>query len=287
MRFGERFTLVLVVAFGLVACETKMDAERRLGAKTSAKSPSAAAIDDDGAAPSAAATSTTKFGTATISGRVVLEGSVPAPSSLSATLAAKPECGKQRASAGMGELFTQTLVTGPEGGLEDCVVYIKSGLGARYSLGDWTAYGHPAPVVDQHGCEYVPHVVLCAIHQDVTIKSSDPFLHNVSVPSKGINDPFNTIGEKLYPKMFAKSGPQNFACSVHSWMAAYAYVTENPFVAKTGPDGKFEISKLPAGSYTVSVWHEPELSIKAPKSAKIELKDGEAKTDVVFTFTTN
>jgi hypothetical protein len=45
-------------------------------------------------------------------------------------------------------------------------------------------------------------------------------------------------------------------CNIHSWMHAYIGVVDNPYFAVSNDDGKFEISNLPPGSYTVGVWQE-------------------------------
>jgi hypothetical protein len=47
-----------------------------------------------------------------------------------------------------------------------------------------------------------------------------------------------------------------FRCDVHGWMAAYGGVVEHPFFAVTSADGKYEITGLPAGTYTIEAWHE-------------------------------
>jgi hypothetical protein len=33
-------------------------------------------------------------------------------------------------------------------------------------------------------------------------------------------------------------------------------VMEHPFYAVTGPEGEFSLDSLPAGRYTLNVWHE-------------------------------
>ena len=45
-------------------------------------------------------------------------------------------------------------------------------------------------------------------------------------------------------------------CDVHSWMSTYIGVLSHPYFVVTGSDGAFDLSKLPAGTYTIEAWHE-------------------------------
>jgi hypothetical protein len=47
-----------------------------------------------------------------------------------------------------------------------------------------------------------------------------------------------------------------FKCDVHGWMSAHGGVVPHPFFAVTKSDGTFEITGLPAGTYTIETWHE-------------------------------
>jgi hypothetical protein len=83
-------------------------------------------------------------------------------------------------------------------------------------------------------------------------------LHNVFTPDK-CADKFN-LG--TWPKgevrgyTFKNVGSAVMLCNVHPEMEAFVVVVPTPYFAKTGPDGKFKIGGVPAGSYTVQIWHE-------------------------------
>jgi hypothetical protein len=62
-------------------------------------------------------------------------------------------------------------------------------------------------------------------------------------------------------------------CDVHPWMSAFVGVFKHPFHAVTEKDGTASIAKLPAGEYTIGIWHE-ELG---EQEQKITVADGETK----------
>jgi hypothetical protein len=49
-------------------------------------------------------------------------------------------------------------------------------------------------------------------------------------------------------------------CNIHDWMVGYIYVSESPYFATTGADGRATLGGLPAGRYSVRVWH-PQLAM--------------------------
>src|SRR5262249_30317983 len=50
--------------------------------------------------------------------------------------------------------------------------------------------------------------------------------------------------------------PIEATCSYHTWMKAYHFPIDHPYVAITDKDGKFKIEGLPAGKQVFNVWHE-------------------------------
>jgi plastocyanin len=161
------------------------------------------------------------------------------------------------------------LVADETGAVQYALVYVSKGLEGK----TFEAPKTPA-VIDQKGCRYEPHVVNLMIGQDLLIKNSDDLLHNIhALPfeNKEFNfgQPSKGMEEK---KQFTKKEILKVKCDVHPWMSAWVGVFEHPFHAVTAPGGKFEIKGLPAGKYTVTVWHEKYKDV----SQEIEVKDGAA-----------
>ena len=57
------------------------------------------------------------------------------------------------------------------------------------------------------------------------------------------------------PIVFDRPGPVALGCNIHDWMLAYIYVSESPYFSITGADGHARLANLPAGRYSVRVWH--------------------------------
>jgi plastocyanin len=208
-------------------------------------------------------------GESTITGSVKYEGTTEKPRVV--RMDSDPLCMPE------GPTTSEVLLVGPGNGLQNAFVYVKDGLGDR------TFPAPQAPVVlDQKGCKYSPHVFGVQVGQPVTIVNSDPTLHNVHAVPKA-NTEFNfgqaTKGMKT-TRMFDKTEVMvPFRCDVHGWMAAYAGVLSHPYFAVTNADGSFEIKGLPAGTYTVEVWHE-RLGTQTTK-VTVDGKSG-AKASVAF-----
>ncbi len=147
---------------------------------------------------------------------------------------------------------TQNIVGDP-GKLANVFVYVKSGLSGSYP-----ASSEPA-VLDQIGCMYLPHVSGVQVGQKLTIRNSDPTLHNVhALPT--VNAEFNKgqpFQNMTFDHKFDKPEVMvRFKCDVHPWMSSYMGVLDHPFFAVSKADGSYSIGGLPAGTYTVEAWHE-------------------------------
>ena len=68
-------------------------------------------------------------------------------------------------------------------------------------------------------------------------------------------------------------------CDVHSWMNTYIGVVPHPFFTVTGKDGSFDLSKLPAGTYTIEAWHEKY----GAQTQEVTVGDGDSQ-EISFTF---
>lgn len=211
------------------------------------------------------------MGTATVMGSVQFEGEAPGGKKI--RMDADPFCAKRHPKGAT----TEDVLVNENGTLRNVFIYVKSGLeGKTYAVPD-------TPVtLDQNGCRYEPHVQGMMAGQAIKVLNSDDTLHNINAQAK-VNKPFN----RAMPK-YLKEIDETFTepeimvrlkCDVHSWMATYVGVVANPFFAVTGKDGSFDLSELPAGTYTIEAWHEKY----GTQTREVTVADGDSQ-EISFTF---
>jgi plastocyanin len=219
----------LCALLALAACSKKEETPAAPAAEQPAAQPAATPID-----PATVAT---------ISGTVKFDGAAAKPAKID--MSQDPGC------KGANEA-ENVVVNG--GDLANVFVYVKDGLGNR------TFDVPTAPVtLDQQGCRYHPHVLGVMAGQTIEIKNDDPTTHNIH-PTPKDNREWNESQPPSSPAL-----EKNFAreeimlpvkCNQHPWMKMYINVVKSPFYAVTDKDGKYTITGLPPGDYTIAFVQE-------------------------------
>ena len=189
------------------------------------------------------------FAASSITGTVTYTGTVPKLPAV--TMDADPACAKKHSAP----VTSEALVLGSGNTMGNIMVWVSKGVPAGKT--------YPAPAtpvtLDQKGCMYVPHVQGIMVGQAYKILNSDGILHNVHALPK-INAGFNRpMPANLKEASATFSKPEDLfeiKCDVHPWMRAYVAVFTHPFFSVTGTNGKFTISGLDPGTYTITAWHE-------------------------------
>lgn len=187
---------------------------------------------------------------AAVFGRVRLDGTPPPEK----PLPLDPACRASFDSFNPGQPPKTRFYVGADGGLADVLVVIR---GEHAPVKD---PGRPPLLIDQRGCEYLPYVSACRVGGTITVRNSDPVLHNVHATPAVEGNPERNLaqlprGPDLSFVFHHAEEFLRFKCDVHPWMFAYVSVLDHPHFAVTDARGFFRISKPPPGRYVIEAVH--------------------------------
>lgn len=145
--------------------------------------------------------------------------------------------------------------------------------GAVITLQGPTGVALPAQtaIMDQVQKQFSPSVLAVHSSTKVTFPNSDNIRHHVYSFS-----PVKRFELRLYegtpsePITFDKPGVVVLGCNIHDWMVGYIYVTDDPWFATSDASGKVRLD-LPAGHYTVTLWHPKAPDLLPQKGGELTL----------------
>ncbi len=201
------------------------------------------------------------YGTGVIEGYVLFTGEKPPKNKRKLITKDKKVCGK-------GFKIDKVYIIGENKGVKNAVVYIS----------DLKFKKPEESLLVQKGCEFKPRVLSMSAGSELVIRNDDPVKHEAT----GVQD-FETIFKLSQHKQgmtdkvkLEKPGVVKITCSIHGWMIAWAVIPPNPFHSVTDGEGKFIIRDVPAGEYTLKLWHEgfgeKELKVKVQEGKTTHVK---------------
>lgn len=307
IRVGAAVLLSVMLAVGvaLIGCSEN----KPTGGGDKSPSPKAESGTKDGSkssesasgAPKGGLTAVVTKGAGTLKGTVKFQGTPPAakPLEIPADNKDKDYCLKGDAT----ETTDYTWRVGPNGGLENVVVWLKAPTGHYFDVPE--SQRKPAgefATVDQPHCAFVPHVQTMfpsffdgknQVPNGLKFKvaNSATISHNTNATPKatalqgeGFNQLLPSKDQKIVELMPAaknKTGEDlvTLKCNIHPWMKGYVWVFDHPYAAVTDKEGNFEIKNAPAGAeVSLAYWHES--FGETPKTKKVTLKEGDNKEDL-------
>jgi len=135
----------------------------------------------------------------------------------------------------------------------NAVIFIEKVEGKTFSAPSEHA------VINQKNMTFMPHVLPVLAGTTVDFQNNDDVLHNVFSPDKCAEN-FNLgTWPKGQIRSFTFKNPgcrASLLCKVHPEMEGYVVVLETPYFAVSNKDGSYSIKNVPAGTYTLNIWHE-------------------------------
>ena len=179
----------------------------------------------------------------TLAGRIV--GGVPFDSTITPTQ-----------DADICRPFTETLIPSVDGGVGRAVVWLE---GVATGPADDAPRRVPL-VLDR--CRLEPRLQRVAVGGTVMVNGRDAIFARLQFVAAGQSRPLTTVFlsdvGQVVPVSAAsvRPGLVRVQDDRHPWIRGWLVVSPHPFVAITGPDGRFAFDGVPPGRYELVAWHE-------------------------------
>jgi plastocyanin len=176
------------------------------------------------------------------------------------------------------------------------VVVVRAALRSAAPLDQVVVYLEDAPAVDempkgpfemaQADKSFAPPLLIVPVGATVAFPNRDGYYHNVFSPT-----PDAKFDLGLYRGGIAKTvtlekpGVVSVYCNIHSQMSANVLVVPNPYYARAGRDGRFEIQRVPRGTFHAVVWSpfgatvRETVQVEAGKETQLRVTVRQRSTD--------
>ena len=208
-----------------------------------------------------------------IRGKVTLSGEKPRPMAFNlVTIPDAVYCG--RISTGTGWRIVEDFLISPDGALKDAVVMLKG-------IKKGKTFETKKVRIEAIDCDFLPFVNVLRKKDELTVVNMDPIEHDIqgyeTARERGARvlfnrplpmNPFHKVlgmmnshkhmpGKPMIEHVHLRKGRNIFVmqCGFHPYMFSWGLIVENPYYAITKEDGEFELTDVPPGDYTLTVWH--------------------------------
>ena len=201
-----------------------------------------------------------------VEGVVVLGGGSVRPESRRIENTTDPEvCGTVKS--------LDDLVVSPQGGLAHVIVAL---VDVPPELG-LERHSARRIVLDNRDCRFEPHVAVLRPEDTLELRNSDATLHTVHWYGPGQGNVALIAGSQPVPRRFDAPGIYQIKCDVHGWMQAFVRVDAHSYHAISDTSGRFRVTDVPPGSFTLEAWHErlgflrTQVTVRSDEAAVVSL----------------
>jgi len=146
------------------------------------------------------------------------------------------------------------------------VVYLEGSFPKSSSL--------PTKQIAQKDLAFVPPLLAVEVGTRIEFPNLDDTYHNIFSysPAKRFDLGRYRPEERPIPsEIFETPGLVTLRCDIHEHMRGLILVLNTPHFVVTEPDGRFRLSGLPSGHYTLKAW----IDSKTTRERPVDLKSGE------------
>lgn len=232
-----------------------------------------------------------------INGKVTITAGKPIPKGFNLVTFPDPVyCG--RISTGTGWRILKEFDVAADGGLKDTVVWLADASKGK-------PFKFETPTIEARDCRFLPFVTIVRDQSDVVIMNMDPVMHDIQAYETSQLGPrvlFNTplpmnphhkrnvgadthehlAGQPITEQIHMTKGRKFFVmqCGFHAYMESWGLAVDHPYYQLTGDDGRFSLTDVPPGNYTLMAWH-PGVGTILEKKVTVPAK-GTAQVEYVF-----
>lgn len=128
---------------------------------------------------------------------------------------------------------------------------------------------------------FIPDVLVIPRGTAVYFPNEDTVRHHVY--SFSAIKPFEIklyVGTPAAPVLFDQSGVAVLGCNIHDEMIAWVVALDTPYYSRSDQQGLSRLEQVPAGSYTLRVWHKDLLNEQDVPRLAIEIGQQPQQTTV-------
>jgi len=180
-----------------------------------------------------------------------------------------------RAAAALSLLLGPVATAAPaqRGSIAGEVVVVRASLRPPPPIDQVVVYLEDAPILDempkgpfemaQSGKSFAPALLVVPVGATVAFPNRDGYYHNVFSPTEDAKFDLGLYrGGIAKTVTMTKPGVVTVYCNIHQQMGASVVVVPNPYYARVGSDGRFEIQRVPTGTFHAIVWSPFGASIR-------------------------
>jgi high-affinity iron transporter len=130
-------------------------------------------------------------------------------------------------------------------------------------------------VIDHRDLQFIPRLLIGRVGMTVQFKNGDGMPCRIYSASRaGV---FVVRGEQSNPTAitFEEPGVIQVRCAQHPAIRSFVIIKENSYYARTDSKGRYRISSVPPGRYTLQAWHDGDVV----GSNFVEIKGGRLTID--------